>query len=156
LNWRKYEEFLITEDHMFNRKTTLSVLVVDDDKDTVSSLANVLTLYGFSCRTAHSGPDALAEVALDPPDAIVFDIRMPGMSGWTLARRVADTAYPILLIAVTGCGLEADHARTRESGAHLHFVKPVDPVVIVDTLRQFARGGDDFAADGSAALIGTA
>ena len=89
-------------------RPALSVLVVDDDPDTAESLTSILHFYGFRCRYALSGPDALNQVADDPPDAIVFDVRMPHMSGWMFARRIADSANPTLLIAVTGCGLDED------------------------------------------------
>jgi two-component system, OmpR family, response regulator len=43
------------------------------------------------------------------------------------------------LIAVTGCGLEADRHKSNEAGIDLHLVKPVDPAVLVGVLRRFAR-----------------
>src|SRR4051794_6787387 len=98
----------------------LSLLVVDDDADTADSLADLLILHGHDARSATSGADALQLAADEPPDAVVLDLQMPGMDGWDLARRLSAAAKPPLLIAVSGCGAEADRCRSIRAGIHLH------------------------------------
>jgi len=117
----------------------LSVLVVDDDADTADSLADLLALHGYAARAATCGADALALAAADPPDVLVLDIRMPGMDGWELARRFAGARKPPLVVAVSGCGTDADRQRSGEAGVHLHLVKPVEPAVVLGILRRFAE-----------------
>jgi CheY-like chemotaxis protein len=116
----------------------LTVLVVDDSPDTTETTAAVLSIAGFSVRVAGGGEEALALAAADPPDVVLADIRMPGLDGCGLARRLAEQARkPPLLVAVTGCGSAADRARTAAAGFHLHLVKPVDPHVLVGMLNRF-------------------
>jgi len=103
------------------------ILVVDDNADSAESLAVVLRLRGHEVRVAHDGPAALEAALAEPPDVVLLDIGLPGMSGYDVARRLRprNAAGP-LLIALTGYGQPGDRARSQEAGFDLHFVKPVD------------------------------
>jgi CheY-like chemotaxis protein len=118
---------------------TFTVLVVDD---IVSSTAELLRLSGFRVQTAAGGEAAVAAASEEPPDVILLDLRMPGLDGYEVARRVRATAgiKPSLLIAMTACGFPLDQARTAAEGFHLHLVKPVDPVVLVGVLQRIRMG----------------
>lgn len=115
-----------------------SVLVVDDGADAGDSLAALLSLHGFTVRTAPDGPSALKDAAAVPPDVVLFDIAMPGMTGWELARRLRarSAGRPPYLIAVTGYGRDADRRASDEAGIDLHPVKPVDPAQLLTILNQ--------------------
>lgn len=121
----------------------LVVLVVDDSSDTAESVAELLSLQGHVVRVAFEGEAALASVAADPPDVVLLDIRMPGADGWAVARairgRCACSGKRPFLVAVTGCGLDADRRHSAEAGFDLHLVKPVDPAVLVGLLERFRR-----------------
>src|SRR4051812_38398249 len=98
-----------------------SVLVVDDVADAAETLALLLSLHGFAARTAPHGPAALALIASDPPDAVLCDIRMPGMpgmDGWEFAPKARDLAAgrPLVLVAVSGLDREDDCRRSRDAG----------------------------------------
>jgi DNA-binding response OmpR family regulator len=119
----------------------LSVLVVDDLADAAESLALVLSFHGFAARTAPDGPAALKAAADEPPDVVVTDLRMPGMDGWELARRLrarADTAGAFV-VALTGCGSEDDRRRSAEAGVDVHLLKPVAPCELVALLGRLRR-----------------
>jgi len=119
----------------------LSVLVVDDLVDAADTAAAILSMSGFEARTAYSGEAAVVSAADAPPDVVLFDIRMPGMDGWELARRLRESS-PVkrpLLVAVTAAGAEADRQRSDEAGVDLHLVKPVDPAALVGLVRRFER-----------------
>ena len=64
------------------------VLVVDDNRDSLRTLAKVLELRGFEIRSAGDGPRALEVAGVWTPDAIVLDIGLPGMDGYQVARRL--------------------------------------------------------------------
>lgn len=68
------------------------------------------------------------------PDVVLLDIGLPRMNGYDVARQLRrllgmDTT---LLVAITGCGQEADVQRCKQAGIDRHFLKPVDP----DELKQ--------------------
>lgn len=107
---------------------TVSVLVVDDNRDALEMLVMTLECAGFAVRGALSGEDAL-NVARDfQPDVAVLDIGLPGMDGYELARRLRATEAlaSIQLVALTGYGQEGDVTAARDAGFHLHMVKPGD------------------------------
>src|SRR5690348_11153474 len=106
-----------------------TVLVVDDVADTADSLAVLFELHGFRVLTARDGLAALRVAATDPPDVVVTDLMMPGMTGWELTRRLRGQAAgrPLFVIAVSGLGRPADRCQSAEAGVDLHLVKPADP-----------------------------
>jgi CheY-like chemotaxis protein len=123
---------------------SLAVLVVDDSVDTADSLAELLRLHGHATRVAFDGESALQSVAAAVPDVVFLDILMPpGPDGCEIAEQIRAycTGYKKqpLLIAVTGCGTEADRFRSAGSGFDLHLVKPVDPAVLVGLAERFRR-----------------
>jgi CheY-like chemotaxis protein len=114
-----------------------SVLVVDDVADAADSLALLLSLQGFTVRTAPDGPAALADIAADPPAAVLTDLRMPKMDGWAFAREARGLAggRHLVVVAVSGLAREEDIARSVEAGFDAHLVKPVDPAAVVALLK---------------------
>ena len=122
---------------------SLAILIVDDDLDTVTSLAEMLGLYGHTTRAALSGQEALRQVAADPPDVILLDIRMPRLDGCKVAELVRTGSVTSgkrpFLVALTGCGTETDRLRSEHAGFDLHLVKPVEPKVLIGVLERFRR-----------------
>jgi CheY-like chemotaxis protein len=78
-----------------------AVLVVDDDVAIRRSLERGLRPSGFAVRTAESGPQALAAVRDAPPDVLVLDVSMPGMSGIEVCERLRDDGQdlPVLMLS---------------------------------------------------------
>jgi PAS domain S-box-containing protein len=103
------------------------VLVADDNEDAAASLARVLALLGNEVRTARDGVEAIAMVQSFAPEIVLMDVAMPRMNGYEAARRLR--ALPggekLIIVALTGWGLEADRERSREAGCDGHLVKPV-------------------------------
>src|SRR5688572_14583786 len=108
--------------------TARQVLVVDDNVDSAESMAMLLRAIGHAVHTAHDGIAALERAAASPPDYVLLDIGLPGMSGYAVAERLR--AMPqtrtATLIAMTGYGQDEDRKRSREAGFDHHLVKPVD------------------------------
>jgi two-component system, OmpR family, response regulator len=119
----------------------LAVLVVDDSADTAESLAELLTLRGHAVEVALDGTAALERVAARPPDVVLLDIRMPGLDGCAVARliRLQCAGKRPFLVAITGCGSDADRIRCGEAGFDLHLVKPVDPPLLLGVLEGFRQ-----------------
>jgi CheY-like chemotaxis protein len=116
-------------------------MVVEDLADAAESMALLLQMCGHRVTVARTGQAALDQAVRDPPDAVVLDIRLPGLNGWEVARRLRDGSARKrpFVIAVTGCGLEADYRRSEEAGIELHLLKPVDPQQLMEVLDRFAR-----------------
>jgi PAS domain S-box-containing protein len=105
-----------------------SILLVDDNVDAANSLALLLQANGHSVTVKHDGADALQYAASAVPEIMLVDIGMPGMDGYTLARKLRtlpQTANAVL-IAITGYGQPEDRQRAEAAGFTHHLVKPVD------------------------------
>ena len=105
------------------------VLIVDDNRDAATSLAELVRTWGHEPGVAHDGPDALGLAATFSPHVVLLDIGLPGLDGYEVARRLRERPVmrDVKLVALTGYGQEADRRRSREAGFDLHLVKPVDP-----------------------------
>ncbi len=104
------------------------VLVVDDSHDAAESLAELVEMFGHVVEVAHDGPTALARARANPPDVILCDIGLPGMSGYDVARALRATAGDSLqLVAVSGYAQPEDLKRAAEAGFDRHVAKPPDP-----------------------------
>ena len=117
-------------------RAQLSVLVVEDLQDVAESVAELLTACGHVVRVASCGVDALHAALTDPPDVVLLDIGLPGMSGWEVACRLRaqSSGKQPVVVAVTGCGTDDDRLRSADAGIDLHLVKPADPTTLTALL----------------------
>src|SRR5215210_3005565 len=126
---------------MSNSLSTGKILVVDDTEANRYTIARILRKEGFEVLEAADGKAGLARVN-DELDLVVLDIHMPEMDGYEVCRRIkADPelrAIPILHISATYTGT-SDIAYGLESGADGYLTHPVDPGVLVATVRAFLR-----------------
>jgi DNA-binding response OmpR family regulator len=109
----------------------LRVLVADDDRDTVDTLAAILEAEGHMVQRAYSGKDVLPTVRFFRPDAVILDISVPGISGYAAAQAIrysfTDIRRP-LLIAMSGVWKEpADRQVAEQVGFDHYLLKPCDP-----------------------------
>lgn len=122
-----------TGDRRMKEERSLRILLVEDHEDSAESLATLLRLLGHEVRVATDGFSALETVSTFQPEVALLDIGLPGMDGHELATRLRRLPgfERVLLLALSGYGLDADRRRSREAGFDGHFVKPVD----LDALR---------------------
>ena len=111
----------------------LRILVVDDNVDTVTTLAMLVRESGHEVRTAFDGSTVL-EAALDfRPDVVLLDIGLPGLNGFEVAKQIRQ--QPVLrntiLVAMTGYGQKSDRQNSQEAGFDYHLVKPVDTLALM-------------------------
>jgi DNA-binding NtrC family response regulator len=120
---------------------SLRVLFVDDEEDFVTTMAERMRLRDVGGDVALSGDRALEMLEDDVPDVMVLDLRMPGMDGMEVLRRVKK-AYPgVQVIILTGHGSEQDEEEARRLGAFDYLCKPVDINRLVDTIRKAGQAG---------------
>ncbi len=113
------------------------ILIVDDNVDTAHGLARLLKLLGNDVRTAHDGPNAIAEALAFRPGFVLLDIGLPGMDGYQVARQLRQKGFQdAVIIAISGYGQEEDRLRSREAGFNHHLVKPVDYRALVTLIGQ--------------------
>lgn len=121
-----------------------SVLVVDDDPDTLELLESTLRLAGARPHAAASVAEAMHVIAdLPAVDAIVSDIAMPGQDGYTLIRLLRDrlgASMPKATLALTAYAGAGDRKRALDSGFSEHLAKPVKPNVLLKTLEELLAG----------------
>jgi DNA-binding NtrC family response regulator len=113
----------------------IKILLVDDEEEFVKSLSDRIRLRDQKSEIALNGAQALKSVDEDLPDVMVLDLKMPGMDGLEVLRRVKK-AYPdIQVIILTGHGSERDEKEARRLGAFEYLQKPVE----IETLMQHIR-----------------
>jgi len=111
------------------------VLVIDDDKTILDLIAAVLRDEGCSVEAALSGQEALEQSPPEPPQMVVLDMFIPGISGLELAgelRAKYGADLPIIVVSASDVGEEA-----RALGAVAYLPKPFD---LEDLLRAVERG----------------
>jgi CheY-like chemotaxis protein len=129
------------------RGTGLRVLLAESDAASAECMTLLLQLDGHRVRVARTGPAALEMARNDPPDVLLLEIRLPGLDGWEVVRRLREVPAERLpfCVALTCRGTGADRRRSAEAGIHLHLVKPLPPGFLRALLRRFQSvlGTDD-------------
>ena len=113
-----------------------TVVVVEDNADSLEMLCSMLTLAGATCHSAGDGRSALALLDKVSPDVVILDVGLPHLDGLEVARRIRSNPRHagVRLIALTGYGLTSDRRATAEAGFDYHFVKPVQPADLLKAI----------------------
>jgi len=113
------------------------LLVVDDEPNLLRAVEAVLRDEGFEIETARSGREALVAVAQSLPDLIVSDVRMPGMDGFQLARKLRASAHSALvpIVFLTAKDETEDRIEGFESGVDVYLTKPFEPDELVAVIK---------------------
>lgn len=120
----------------------MRVLIADDERDQVVTLAAILNDEGHDVREVYRGTEVLGMIADFDPDVALVDIGMPGMSGYDVAREVREhygTVRP-LLIAVTGWKKPSDRILAQLAGFDHHLPKPFESHQLLELLEPLASG----------------
>lgn len=114
------------------------LLLVEDNVDVLRMLNGVLSHAGYEVACALDGYEALEVFDRFAPQVAVIDIGLPGINGNELARRIRKRSGgdSVLLIAVTGYGLESDRAEAEAAGFDRHLVKPVNHDDLLDVIER--------------------
>lgn len=116
------------------------VLVVDDEPAVADVLAEMLASSGYETAVAHSSTEAVERLAVEPFDAVLTDLGMPGLTGWDLALHCRHLHPGTPVILVTGWGLEVDERRVAETGVFAVLAKPVEMPAMLEVVgRAIAR-----------------
>lgn len=118
-------------------KNLKRLLVVDDEPNLLRAVAAVLRGGDFEIKTARGGREALVAVAQSLPDLIVSDVRMPGMDGFQLARKLRASPQTALvpIIFLTAKDETEDRIEGFESGVDVYLTKPFEPDELVAVIK---------------------
>lgn len=117
----------------------LRILIVDDEEELVSALEERLNLRGFQASGVTTGTQALEYLAERPCDVVLLDVKMPGLGGLEVIRRIKQEHPGLEVILLTGHGSAQDADRGMQLGAFDYVMKPVKIDVLVQLLLSAAE-----------------
>ena len=130
----------------FNGELPNRVLLVDDEVEFVQTLSDRLKMREMGSAVVHDGEQALTFAEEEEPDVIVLDLKMPGIDGVEVLRRLKAKKPSIEVIILTGHGSEKDREACLDLGAFAYLQKPVDINVlsrkVKDAYEKVKAGGD--------------
>jgi DNA-binding response OmpR family regulator len=109
-----------------NFELPTKILLVDDEREFVQTLSERLLIRDMGSAVAYDGESALELIKEDEPEVMILDLRMPGIDGLEVLKRVKKTNPYIEVIILTGHGSDLDRDMCLELGAFAYMQKPVD------------------------------
>ncbi len=119
---------------------TFRVLLVDDEREFVTTLGERLEIRGLTVRIAYDGPEALKALEVEPFDVVVLDVRMPGVSGLEILKRMKTSRPDVPVILLTGHSATRDGIEGMRLGAFDYLMKPIDIDRLLEKMREAVHG----------------
>ena len=118
----------------------LSVLLVDDEEEFITTLAERLNLRGIKARIATEGESALSLLETDLPEVVVLDVMMPGIGGIETLQQIRSRYPQIPVILLTGHGSTKDGIEGMRFGAFDYLMKPLDIGELIKKMEEAVKG----------------
>jgi CheY-like chemotaxis protein len=115
---------------------TPRLLLVDDEREFVQTLSERLSMRDIDSAVVYDGESALNLMATDEPEVMILDLKMPGIDGMEVLRKVKKDRPGVEVVILTGHGSEDDKALCMELGAFAYLQKPVDIEELSATLKR--------------------
>ena len=115
---------------------TPKLLLVDDEREFVHTLSERLLMRDLNSAVAYDGESALTMLSEDEPEVMILDLKMPGIDGIEVLRKVKAKRPEVEVIILTGHGSDQDRETCMALGAFAYLQKPVDIDVLTETLKQ--------------------
>ena len=122
--------------HNYEFETPLRVLLVDDEKEFVQTLSERLKMRQFTSEIAYNGQEALDFTDQEDTEVMILDLKMPGIDGFEVLKKLKQTKPDIEVIILTGHGTEKDRKTCMDLGAFAYLQKPADIDLITETMKQ--------------------
>ena len=129
------------------------VLIVDDDRDISSLLSTLMNKEGLTSMMAHDGETALRMLPLARPDMLLVDVKMPGIDGMTVLKRVKETDPHLPVVFITAYAEISASVAAMRAGAFDYLSKPFEHpdvmrvvrAALAERARELARANEELA-----------
>jgi DNA-binding NtrC family response regulator len=118
----------------------LKIILVDDEQKFVNMLAKRLALRGIEADVAYSGEEAIKMAGNKTYDVAVLDIKMPGISGTQLKKKLHSLHSTLKFVFVTGHGA-VDKSEEDASENEIYLSKPMDIELLIETIEELTKAG---------------
>lgn len=125
-----------------------SILVVDDDSDSLAILGRIVTAAGFECHAAANGTQCMEMITRQKPDIVLLDVMLPDALGTDLCAEIKkdSTTADIIVILLSGHKIQKeDQISGLEIGADDYLTRPIDPDTLIARINALLRLKDSFA-----------
>jgi CheY-like chemotaxis protein len=116
------------------------ILIADDDPEICELLGQVLRDAGYAVETAPDGRTALERTAASPPDLLITDLLMPGLTGWSLFARVRRRAPTLPIIVMSGSAMGRRRRQGSREDRAVFLRKPIDLDQLLATVADLLVG----------------
>lgn len=115
---------------------SIKLLIVDDEEEFASTLAERLDLRGFISQSVSCGTNALKALASNfSPDVVLLDLKMPDMNGFEVLKEIKEKYPSIEVIMLTGHGAASGGQDSKKRGAFDYIMKPVDIIELAGKIK---------------------
>ncbi len=116
--------------------TNSTILIVDDEPNTLKVLSAILKNKGYDVLTARTAEEALNIIKKKDVDAIISDYKLPGINGIQLVDEIKDKGYQMPIVMLTAYGTIEKAVEAMKKGAFNYLVKPVNPDELITVMRE--------------------
>jgi CheY-like chemotaxis protein len=117
------------------------VLIVDDDRDMVATLSDVLQMAGWKTQGVFTGGEALAALRWSDADCVLMDLKMPGMDGLAALKAIIAEKPDARVVVMTALAGAEPRQEARRAGARFVLSKPVEPRRLIQVLDEVCAAG---------------
>ncbi len=118
---------------------SIRVLIVDDETEFVTALVERLNLRGMQADGMSDGEAAIKAIQTTPYDVVVLDVKMPGLGGLQIIRRIKQARPNLQVVLLTGRSSPQDEDLGKSLGCYEYLIKPVSISNLIDILKGAAQ-----------------